>query len=73
VEWRTTARKEHIKHAYLAAVTLHMEVTVQGHNTNSFLLAWSWHYRLGAHTAAWSKLPVKNKRRTKANMTQREL
>lgn len=43
---------------YLTAVTLHMEVSVQGHDADSLLLTRCWHYRLRAHTAARSKLPV---------------
>lgn len=44
-----------------------MEVTVQGHNADSLLLTWGRHYRLMAHTAARSKLPVKGKKTKQQN------
>ncbi len=53
---------------YLTAVTLHVEVAVQGHNADSLLLAGCRHYGLGAHTAAWGELSVEeNQERQKSD------
>lgn len=55
---KNTQRKD----AYLTAVTLHMEIPIQRHYTDSLLLARCRHYWLMAYTAARSKLPVKKNR-----------
>lgn len=53
----------HTGRAHLAAVTLHVEVTVQGHDANGLLLTRRRHYGLRAHTAAGGKLPARNNRK----------
>lgn len=42
----------------LTAVAVHVEITVQGHDANSLLLAWGRHDRLLAHRTAWGKFLV---------------
>lgn len=46
----------------LTAVAVHVEITVQGHNADSLLLAWGRHDRLLAHRTAWGKFPEKRQK-----------
>lgn len=42
----------------LTAVALHVEITVQSHNSDGLLLAWGRHDRVLAHRTAWGKFLV---------------
>ena len=59
VDYRAQTELTHRTH--LAAVTLHVEVSVQGHDPDGLLLARRRHDGLRAHTAARSKLPATHK------------
>lgn len=59
--------------AYLAAVTLNVEVAVQGHDADGLLLARRRHYGLRAHAAARSKLPAEQNQRTEISSEQQQV